>query len=87
MSDDHDHGGKAVTLVVNARRFEWSGKEISYEQVYEFAYPGQPLGEGDSATVTYSRGPHGNGNGSLTPGHGVNVKDGMVFNVYRTTRS
>jgi hypothetical protein len=85
MSDDH--GRKSVTLVVNTRSFEWVEKEISYEQVYDLAYPGQPLAEGDSATVTYSRGPHGNGGGSLTPGHSVNIKDGMVFNVYRTSRS
>jgi hypothetical protein len=85
MSDDH--GRKSVTLVVNTRSFEWVEQEIRYEQVYDLAYPGQPLNEGDSATVTYSRGPHGNGGGSLTPGHSVHVKDEMVFNVYRTSRS
>lgn len=82
-----DHGRKTVTLVVNTRRFEWSEKEISYEQVYALAHPHQPLNDGDTATVTYSHGPHGNGRGSLTPGHDVKVKEGMIFNVYRTSRS
>jgi hypothetical protein len=86
MSPD-DQGTKVLTIIVNTRSFEWAEKEITYEQVYDLAYPGQPLGDGDTATIEYSRGPHGNGGGSLTAGHGVHVKDGMVFDVYRTTRS
>lgn len=86
MSSD-DHGKKPVSIIVNTRSFEWAAKEITYEQVYDLAYPGQPLGDGDSATVEYERGPNGHGSGSLTAGHSVNVKDGMVFDVYRTTRS
>lgn len=83
--DSHDR--KRVTIIVNTRQFQWTSKQISYEEVYELAYPGQPLGDGDTATVEYSRGPHGHDSGSLTPGHKVEVKDGMVFDVYRTTRS
>ena len=49
--------------------------------MYELAFPNQPLGDGDTATVEYSRGAHGRGTGSLTPGHKVEVKDGMVFDV------
>jgi hypothetical protein len=83
----NDHDTKALTIIVNTRPFEWGAKTITYEQVYDLAYPGQPLGDGDTATVEYSRGPHGNGGGSLTAGHSIRVKDGMVFDVYRTTRS
>lgn len=83
----NDHDTKPLTIIVNTRSFEWSAKEITYEQVYDLAYPGQPLGDGDTATIEYSRGPHGNGGGSLTAGHSVHVKEGMVFDVYRTTRS
>lgn len=81
------HGKKPLTIFVNTRTFEWAEKEITYEQAYALAYPDQPLGEGDTATIEYSRGPHGNGGGSLTAGRSVHVKDGMVFDVYRTTRS
>ena len=83
--EDRDH--KRVTIIVNTRRFEWSSKHISYEEAYDLAYPNQPLGDGDTATVEYSYGPHGHTTGSLTPGHKVEIKDGMVFDVYRTTRS
>jgi Multiubiquitin len=82
-----DHGKKPVAIIVNTRPHEWTEKEISYAQVYDLAYPGQPLGDGDTATVEYSRGHDGHGSGSLTAGHSVKVKDGMVFDVYRTTRS
>ncbi|MBM0255551.1 multiubiquitin domain-containing protein [Micromonospora sp. 4G55] len=83
----NDHGKKPVTIIVNTRSVEWAEKEITYEQAYDLAYPGQLLGDGDTATVEYSRGAGGHGGGSLTAGHGVHVKEGMVFDVYRTTRS
>ncbi|MBV1854538.1 multiubiquitin domain-containing protein [Catellatospora tritici] len=86
MSQD-DRGKKPVTIIVNTRSYEWAEKEISYEEAYDLAYPNQPLGDGDTATIEYSRGPDGHGGGSLTAGHSVHVKDGMVFDVYRTSRS
>lgn len=85
MTPDHDK--KPLTIIVNTRSLEWNEKEITYAQAYDLAYPGQPLADGDTATIEYSRGLHGNGGGSLTSGHTVHVKDGMIFDVYRTTRS
>ncbi|MET7853665.1 hypothetical protein ABZT48_36955 [Streptomyces avermitilis] len=38
-------------------------------------------------TVRYSRGHDGHGTGSLTAGHSVQVKKGMAFDAYRTSRS
>ncbi|MER5569163.1 multiubiquitin domain-containing protein [Streptomyces goshikiensis] len=84
----HDtHGPKPVTIIVNARPHIWGAKEITYEQVVDLAYPGQPPNEQDTYTVRYSRGHNGHGTGSLTAGHSVRVKEGMVFDVYRTSRS
>jgi Multiubiquitin len=83
----NDHDKKPLTIIVNTRSFEWREKEITYEQVYDLAYPGQPLSDGDTATIEYSRGPNGRVDGSLTPSHSVHLKDRMVFDVYRTTRS
>jgi Multiubiquitin len=60
-----DHDKKPLTIIVNTRSLEWTEKEITYEQAYDLAYPRQPLGDGDTATIEYSRGPHGNGGGSL----------------------
>ncbi|MFA0839026.1 multiubiquitin domain-containing protein [Streptomyces rochei] len=81
------HGPKPDTIIVNARPHIWEAKEITYEQVVELAYPGQPPSDQDTYTVRYSRGHDGHGTGSLTAGHEVRVKKGMVFDVYRTSRS
>jgi hypothetical protein len=81
------HGKPAVTIFVNTREFRWDEKEISYEQVYNLAYPNEPLNDGDVARVEYSRGHNGGGAGSLQPGDTVKVKVNMVFDVYVTVRS
>ncbi|MFD0257493.1 multiubiquitin domain-containing protein [Kitasatospora indigofera] len=86
MSQD-SHEPAPVTIVVNARPHTWEAKEITYEQVVDLAYPGQPPSDQDTYTVRYSRGHDGHGTGSLTAGHSVTVKKGMVFDVYRTSRS
>ncbi|MGW3820527.1 multiubiquitin domain-containing protein [Streptomyces sp. NPDC005046] len=86
MSQD-SHGPAPVTIIVNTRPHSWAAKEITFEQVAELAYPGQPPTEQDTYTVRYSRGHDGHGAGTLTAGHGVPVKKGMVFDVYRTSRS
>jgi len=69
------------------RKHQWQRKKISYEQVIELAYPGQPVTDQESVTVKYSRGHDGHGSGTLTAGHDVAVKDKMVFDVVRTSRS
>lgn len=81
------HGKRAVTIFVNTREFQWDEKEISYEQVYNLAFPNEPLNDGDVARVEYSRGHNGGGAGSLQPSTNVNVKVNMVFDVYVTVRS
>ncbi|WP_432198896.1 multiubiquitin domain-containing protein [Streptomyces sp. bgisy027] len=84
----HDeHGHHPVLITVNARSYGWEAKEITFEQAVELAYPGQPPTEQDTYTVRYSRGHDGHSSGSLTAGHSVKVKNGMVFDVYRTSRS
>lgn len=82
-----DHGPGPVTIIVNTRSYPWDSKDISFEQLVELAYPGQPANDQDTYTVRYSRGHDGHGSGSLTAGHSVTVKKGMVFDVYRTSRS
>ncbi|MFJ4099835.1 multiubiquitin domain-containing protein [Amycolatopsis japonica] len=81
------HGKPAVTIFVNTREFQWEEKEISYDQVYNLAFPNQPLNDGDVARIEYSRGHNGGGAGSLQPGGTVHVKKNMVFDVYVTVRS
>lgn len=87
-SEDSKSGhGRSVTIFVNTREFQWEDKEISYEQVYNLAFPNDPLTDGDVARVEYARGPHGGGSGALQPGRSVKVKVNMVFDVYVTVRS
>lgn len=81
-----DHRLQPVTITVNTRSYPWDSKEITFEQVVELVYPGQPV-NGEDFTVRYSRGADGHGSGSLTLGRSVEVKNGMVFDVYRTSRS
>ncbi|TXH45471.1 MAG: hypothetical protein E6Q90_00560 [Actinobacteria bacterium] len=81
------HGKPPVTIFVNTRKFPWKERDISYEQVYDLAFPNEPLNEGDVARIEFSRGPNGGGAGTLRPGHKVNVKTNMVFDVYVTVRS
>jgi hypothetical protein len=88
MGHSNGHGKPAVKIIVNTRELKWAEKEISYIQVYDLAFPNEPLGDGDVARIEYSRGHGGNGgNGKLTPGESVKVKSDMVFDVYVTVRS
>jgi hypothetical protein len=83
----HEHQDRTVTIVVNTRPREWAERTISYEEVVELAYPGQPVGDGEDVTVRFTRGHVEKREGSLTPGRSVKVKNKMVFDVYRTSRS
>jgi hypothetical protein len=88
--DEHGNGGhptKTVTLIVNTRKTSWDKDSISYEDLVQIVYPGKVLDENEEITISYSRGPKENREGSLTPGHSVDVKNQMVFDVYLTTRS
>ncbi|WP_158642270.1 multiubiquitin domain-containing protein [Actinomadura sp. WAC 06369] len=78
---------RLVTIIVNTRSYGWDSKVITFEQVVELAYPGQPPTDQNTYTVRYSRGHGGHGAGSLTAGHSVRVKKGMVFDVIRTSQS
>ncbi|MDQ1537073.1 MAG: hypothetical protein QOE58_1466 [Actinomycetota bacterium] len=86
-NDQDDQGRKTATIIVNTRAHEWNEKKISYEEVVHLAYPDQPIGADDVVTVRYTRGPDDHRDGSLTAGHSVKVKNKMVFDVYRTSRS
>lgn len=83
----HKHEDHTVAIVVNTRPHEWTAKTISYEQIVDLGYPGQPVGDGEEITVRFTRGHDEKREGSLTPGHSVKVKNKMVFDVYRTSRS
>ncbi len=87
MAQEKQGNGHATEIYVNTRAHTWNENKISYAELIALAFPGEPVGEQDSVTVRYSRGNNGNGTGSLTSGHDVSVKKGMVFDVVRTSRS
>lgn len=87
MAQDKQDHGHATEIYINTRPHTWNENKISYSELVALAFPGEPVGEQDTVTVRYSRGHNGNGAGSLTSGHDVSVKKGMVFDVVRTSRS
>jgi len=82
---DHAH---ETTIVVNAQEKTVTTKEITFEQVVDLAYDGNPpQGENWVFTVTYRRGADESPQGSLVKGASAKVKKGMVFNVTATDKS
>ena len=76
---------KTVTIIVNGRPREVTGKMISYEEIVKLAFPDDPSNQDIDFTVAYAN-PHGQ-DGELVAGQEVHVKEGMVFNATKTNRS
>jgi hypothetical protein len=86
--DDGNQGhGHQVTIIINGRPKTWTKDEISYAEVVALAALPLPPGEDPGFTVTYRNGQGNKPEGTLTEGHSVKVKDGMIFNVTPTNRS
>lgn len=86
------HGGvdqrHEVTIVVNGRKKEVAGKQISYTEVVNLAFDNNPpSGPYIVITVTYRKGPGPRPDGELEQGETVKIKDGMIFNVTATDKS
>ena len=62
-----------------------TGQKISYNQVVQLSFPDAQADETIVYTVAYAD-PHGK-DGTLVEGQDVKVKEGMVFNVTKTSRS
>ena len=87
QADNENGDEKALTIIVNGREKEITGKEVTFEEVVKLAFADPPYGENTMFTVTYKRG-HGNKpEGSMLLGDTVKVKKGMVFNVTATDKS
>ena len=86
-TEGHEHEDRTVRLLVNTRPHPWARRPSPTRRCVELAYPGQPVSDGEEVTVRYTRGHDDSLEGSLTAGHSVKVKNKMVFDVYRTSRS
>ncbi len=76
---------KTVTIIVNGRPREVTGKTVTYEEIVKLAFPDEPSNQDIDFTVAYAN-PHGP-DGTLVAGQEVHLKEGMVFNVTKTNRS
>ena len=76
---------KTTMIVINGRQREVNGKDISYTQVVQLAFPDDQGNDAIEYTVAYAN-PHGQ-DGTLVNGQNVHIKEGMIFNVSKTNRS
>lgn len=96
MTDDsknQGHGGghgnddKSTTIIVNTRKKEVRGKEVTFDQIVSLAFDNPPTGENVEITVAYRKGEGNKPSGTLHPGDSVKVKEGMIFDVTATDKS
>lgn len=78
---------KGITIVVNAEQHTVAGRELTFEQIVQIAFPNNPQGGNWLYTVLYRRGGGNKPEGTLVKGESVKLKDGMVFNVSATDKS
>lgn len=85
-SSDHGNGHKnePINIIINARPKKVESDRISYGEVIQLAFPGQ-IDTNIVYTVTYV-GPQ-IPDGTLVEGQSVAIRNGMKFDVNKTSRS
>ena len=78
---------KEFKIIVNAREKAWTQATISFEQVIVLAFGSYDNNPNKGYTVTYSKGPKSNQEGSMVKGSVVDVKNNMIFDVTATDKS
>ena len=76
-----------IKIIINGRPKEVAAKQLTFDELVQLAFAGQPQDPGTFYTITFRRGPDNKHEGSLVVGESVKVKDGMVFNVTLTNKS
>jgi len=79
------HHHHEYTIIVNAREKRVDKKKLSFEAIVALAFPESPPGD-IIYTVAYRNGVHGQ-QGTMTAGHSVRIRNGMIFDVTATNRS
>lgn len=94
MSTTQVHGDaagshqKEFTIVVNGTPQKVKTDDVSFAQIVNLAYNGQPPSGPDYVfTVTYRNAAGKKREGTLTVGQTVEIKDGTIFNVTATNKS
>lgn len=76
-----------VTIIVNGRPRVVEKTVFTYQEIVRLAFPKAVFPSDFEYTVTFTRGPHENHEGTLIEGKTVKVKEGMIFNVTETNKS
>ena len=86
--DMYKHEEKVSTIIVNGAKQQTNEKRLSFEEIVKLAFGNYDAADNVAYTVTYSyKKGHHNDKGILVVGEFVGIKEGMVFNVTKTTRS
>lgn len=72
-------------ISVNGTAEVWHKRKINYEEIVKLAFPDGPFGGDIRYSVSWTK-PDGQ-EGSLRPGHSVDVVEGMMFDVRNTDKS
>jgi hypothetical protein len=78
---------KSITLIINGREKPWSEKAISFEELIVLAFGKVSENPNTVFTVTYTKGPEKNYEGSLVKRDKIFTKNKMIFNVTATDKS
>ncbi len=78
---------KEFKIIVNAREKVWQQSTISFEQVVTLAFGSYDNSPNKGYTVTYSKGPKPNREGTMVKRAVVEVKNNMIFDVTATDKS
>jgi len=86
--DDAGKGhGHQTEIVVNGRRHEVPGNEVTFAQVVALAFPHQNPDPNIIYTVTYADAAQHPSSGELAAGGSVKVRKRTIFNVVEATKS
>lgn len=78
----------AIHILVNTRKRPVKGREISYGEVVDLAFPPPRSEDPDTYySVTYSGAAQEPSSGEIGPGGSVQIKEGTAFRVTKTTKS
>lgn len=75
-----------ISIIVNGFHRTISALDLTYADLVGLINP-NGVADGIVYTITYSKGPDSNREGSIISGGQVSVKDGMIFNVVVTNNA
>lgn len=87
MSNSEVATEKETTIIVNARPFTVTAKELSFDDIVGLAFDNSQRGPQIVFTVAYRKGDEKKPKGTLVEGQTVKIKNGMIFDVTRTDKS